>query len=332
MYLSTSIEGRRTSMDLSWSTTARRLSGAVGVAALGWTAYSATSIPHDVPFPRPVPGDAGHVDTLDAGRVATYQLGPGDGDPVLLVHGVHAAASAYDVRPLYTALAMQGWHAVAVDLPGYGHSERSNRTYDPALMTNAVVSVLEKVIQRPAHVIALSLGAEFAAAAALRRPDLVRSLALISPTGMGEYSPRSESGWLGGVLRTPVVGQSLFDLISSRPSIEYFLAKSFVGDVDEGYRAFAWVSSHQHGARFAPAAFLSGALFDPHVFDHIYRRVPQPALVIHDRDPYSSFARLPELVSMPNWSAERLTPTNGLPHFEMLDRTTETLQRFWRSP
>lgn len=60
--------------------TVRRLGGGVPRLALAscaaWTAYSATFIPHDVPLPRPVPGNAGHIDTLTAGRVAVYQMGP----------------------------------------------------------------------------------------------------------------------------------------------------------------------------------------------------------------------------------------------------------------
>jgi len=300
-----------------------------GAAAIAWTAYSALGIGHDVPFPRPVPGESGRLDTPEAGEVATYQMGPDDGRRVLLIHGVHAAASAYDVRPLYTALATRGYRVTAFDLPGYGHSERGDRRYDPEMMVDATTTVLEKVVQAQSHVVALSLGSEFAARAALRRPDLVRSLTLISPTGLDASEGGGNPDWIGALLRAPIVGQALFDAVASRPSIEYFLDKSFTGESDAGYRAFAWASSHQPGARFAPAAFLSGALFDRNIFDDAYTKIGAPGLVVYDRDAYSSFDRLPELTSLPMWSAARLVPSNGLPHFELLGDTIDTLERFW---
>ena len=33
--------------------------------------------------------------------------------------------------------------------------------------------------------------------------------------------------------------------------------------------------------------------------------------------------------SLPMWSAARLVPSNGLPHFELLGDTVDTLERFW---
>jgi pimeloyl-ACP methyl ester carboxylesterase len=269
------------------------------------------------------------LDTPEAGAVATYQMGPVDGQPVMFVHGVHAAASAFDFRPLYTSLAARGYRVTAFDLPGYGHSDRQDRTYDPEIMVDAASAVLEKVVQAPAHLIALSLGSEYAAQTANRRPDLTRSITLISPTGLGPSGTRGRTEWLGTLLRTPIIGQALFDAIASRPSIAYFLGKSFTGEPDPGYEAFAWASSHQPGARFAPAAFLSGALFEPNIYARAYAKVGVPGLVIYDRDPYSSFERLPDLTALPMWEAIRLVPSNGLPHFELLDTMIERLERFW---
>jgi pimeloyl-ACP methyl ester carboxylesterase len=310
------------------ASTTKRLPILAGAAAAAWTAFSATRIPHEVAYPRPVPGEAGTLDTPEAGEVAVYQMGPASGDHVLVVHGVHAAASAFDMRPLYTALAARGFRVTAFDLPGYGHSERHDRTYDSETMTHATTTVLEKVVQTSAHVIGLSLGSEFAAKAAQRRPDLVRSLTLISPTGLERSGSTGNPEWLGSLIRTPILGQAIFDAIASRPSIEYFLDKSFTDEPDVGYRAFAWTSAHQPGARFAPAAFLSGALFDPKIFD-TYAAIACPALVIYDRDPYSSFDRLPELTTLPSWEARRIVPSNGLPHYELLDETLGVLQDFF---
>jgi pimeloyl-ACP methyl ester carboxylesterase len=323
---------------LKWTAkTLRRLPTIATVAGAGWIGYSVFKVDHHAPVPRPVPGTESEIELADAGRVAVYQGDRDTGTPVVLVHGVHAAASAYDMRPLFTGL---GWdrRVITFDLPGFGHSERSDRRYTPELMTDAVIGVLEKVAGEPVDLVALSLGAEYAAAAAVARPDLVRSLTLISPTGLAgstngapSSSPAGASGGkLANLISNPILGQALYDLLVTKPSIRYFLGKSFVGEIDQGYEAFAQLTSHRQGARFAPLAFVTGQLFTPQVEDVVYRKVSCPVMVVYDTDPYSSFDGLPEVAGdMVNWRAVRIAPSAGLPHFELPQETTSALEEFW---
>ncbi len=299
------------------------------LGGLGWTAYSVTSVPHETPLPRPVPGQAGNIDSIGAGAVAVYEMGPEDGEPVLFVHGVHAAASAFDIRPLYTALATRGRRVVALDLPGFGHSQRGDRDYSQTLMATAISDVAEQVVGGQVDVVALSLGSEFAARAARDRPESIRSLTMISPTGFSTAGGGGNPAWLGALVRAPVIGTAIFDLIASRPSISYFLGLNFFGETDPAFETFAWLTAHQPGARHAPAAFLSGQLFDAEAVERLYARVEQPVLVLYDEDPHTSFARLPEFVDRFGWSARRVGPSRGLPHFEALDATIDALERFW---
>ncbi len=79
------------------------------------------------------------------GRLSWYQSAPattsGSPRPLLLVHSVNAVASAYEVKPLYEHYAGQR-PVYAVDLPGFGFSERSDRAYGPRLMTDAIHAML----------------------------------------------------------------------------------------------------------------------------------------------------------------------------------------------
>ena len=50
----------------------------------------------------------------------------GSGAPLLLVHSINAAGSAAEVRPLYERYRARRT-VFAIDLPGYGHSLRSDR-------------------------------------------------------------------------------------------------------------------------------------------------------------------------------------------------------------
>jgi pimeloyl-ACP methyl ester carboxylesterase len=93
---------------------------------------------------------------------------------VLLVHSINAAAGAHEMRPLTDRLAHR--HTVYVpDLPGFGGSARRDIVYTPRLYTDALHAVNAAIRQAhgpsPLPALALSLGCEFLARAAVERPD-----------------------------------------------------------------------------------------------------------------------------------------------------------------
>jgi len=93
----------------------------------------------------------------------------GEGPPLLLVHSVNAAASAAEVRPLFEHFRATRT-VFAIELPGFGLSQRGDRDYSPRLMTDALHAAAAQVRARcgnaPLDAMALSLGCEFLARAA----------------------------------------------------------------------------------------------------------------------------------------------------------------------
>lgn len=289
-------------------------------------AWSALAVDHRVPLGPALPGARSAAEDGSGGTFVLYSDTTGSGAPVLLVHSVNAASSSYEMRPLYTRL--QGERPVwALDLPGFGDSDRRDRPYTPQLMARSITHALDR-IGSPAHVVALSLGCELAARAATERPDLVASLALISPTGFGPR--RDPKGWAGTVLRFPLWAQALYDGIVSRRSIRYFLGKSFAGPVDEMLIDHSYRTSHQPGARHAPLAFIAGDLFTPDAIERLYTSVPVATTILYDHDPFTSFARLPEFIAdRPGWGATRIADTSGLPHWDKPTETANALIAHW---
>ncbi len=298
---------------------------AVAVALGGWVAYSALAVNHRRQLGPALDGERRRLGSERAGMIAWYADDSAGGRPLGLIHSVNAAASAYEMRPLWQrAVGARPVHAL--DLPGFGFSQRGDRTYRPELYAQAIIDWIEESMGAGVDIVASSLSCEFVALAALWRPDLFRSLAFLSPTGL-EAGPTKAPR----VPRPPgsVLEQAFYDLIASRASIRYYLAKSFVGPVDEGMIDYAFDTAHQRDARFAPLAFLSGRLLTPTIRRDVYSRLERPVLVIYDEDPYVDFEGLPEVLARPNWSAERIEPTRGLPHWDEPDRTWTALNRFW---
>ncbi|MCB9419895.1 MAG: alpha/beta hydrolase [Ardenticatenaceae bacterium] len=313
---------------------------AVALPAAAWIVYSKLFIDHNLPLPDAIPAAKIRFNSEAAGSISCYYDKSGSGRPLLLIHSVNAAASAYEMRPLFEHY--RGTRPVyAIDLPGYGFSDRSARKYTVETFEKVIVDLVKNEIGEPVDAVALSLGSEFLARAALAEPDWFRSITLISPSGFnarGEgratqrVSANESSDTAYKILAFPLWGQALFDLIATRRSIKFFLEKSFVGDIANGFVDYGYLASHQPGAANVPLYFVSGRLFTPGVKTAVYEKVTVPSLIIYDEDFYSRFDTLPDLVEQKdNWQAARIVPTRGLPHWEQLPKVVETLNNFWQN-
>lgn len=309
-----------------------RTAAATAAAGLGGgLLYSRFAVDHQLPLPNAVEAQRIHLQAPQAGGYCYYVDATAAGRPLVLIHSVNAGPSAYEMRPLFEHY--RGRRPVyALDLPGFGHAERSDRVYSPQLYADTINHFLSSALSEPADLVALSLGSEFAARTAVDRPDGVRSLALISPTGFGPSNIRTPSDALYRTFAFPLWSQSFFDLLASRRSIRYFLGQSFVGEPPQAFLDYAYATTHRPGARYAPLYFISGQLFTWDARTSLYAQVDRPTLVLYDQDPNVRFDRLAEFVAAnPHWRAERIAPSRGLPHWDQLPATAAALDRFWEA-
>ena len=267
-----------------------------------------------------------------AGPQSCYVGGPRQGAPLLLVHSINAAASAYEVKPVYDWAVARGRRVYAPDLPGFGFSDRSARDYGIRLYTDAVLDALDQIAAdtgpKAVDALALSLGSEFLARAAVEAPGRLRSLALVTPTGFSRGSDRLRGApgtsrelpglrvTFDGSVSGPLWGQALFDLLVSRRSIRYFLQRTYGGqDIDAGLWEYAYLTAHQPGARHAPFAFLSARLFARDI-RAIYEQLSLPVWVPHaTRGDFRDFSTSGWASARANWRFLPM-PTGAMPHFE----------------
>lgn len=273
-----------------------------------------------------------------AGRIAIYAAGPEQsGPPLLLVHSVNAAASAFEVKPLYDHYA-RSRRVYAVDLPGFGQSERGSQNYTARMMTDALHEVIERIRElhdgAPIDVVALSLASEFAARAANERPEVFRTLGFISPTGF-EGKPRDARtpgtlgrGWLLDALYFPLWDRQLFGLLTTRPVMRKFLEKAWgAKQIDEPLLDYCYQTTHQHGARHAPYHFVAGYLFSTDIL-RLYEGLTLPVWMVHGvRGDFIDYRHKSRVASRPNWQISVLE-SGAFPHFEMLEVVTRSYDQF----
>ncbi len=128
------------------------------------------------PAPPPWPGRSVLVD----GSVLHVRDTPGTApgaQPALYVHGLGGSSQNWtDLADLLShRLAGQ-----AIDLPGFGRSEPARRYTLPAF-AHRVIRWIEYADRGPVHLFGNSLGGAISVRVAAARPDLVRTLTLISP-------------------------------------------------------------------------------------------------------------------------------------------------------
>ncbi len=264
-----------------------------------------------------------------AGELAYYANGPTKRStaPLVFVHSINAAASSFEMKPLYDHYAHER-RVYALDLPGYGFSERSDRAYSPVLMQTAITEFIERELRGgPADVVALSLGGEFLALAAQAAPKLFRSLTFISPTGMSANNAASRrNDGIHNFLRVPFWSRPVYDLLTSRPSMNYFLQQSQKRPVNRALVNYAYITSHQPNAEWAPFHFLAGKLWTPTIFE-TYDALTQPSLLIYGRDRFVRYDRADNLRVKPNWKVISLENAGGLAHWDDVKGVTRYVDK-----
>ncbi len=113
-------------------------------------------------------------------RDAIYvRTGPTGGEPALFVHGLGGSSTNWtDLMGLLS----QVLDGEAVDLPGFGRSPAPvDGRYTVGAHARAVIAHLEAGGRGPVHLFGNSLGGAVSTRVAADRPDLVRTLTLISP-------------------------------------------------------------------------------------------------------------------------------------------------------
>lgn len=297
--------------------------------------------------PHVLSGDRREIRDRKAGLVSYYVDGPGlpsktagsaQPPPLLLVHSINAAGSAHEVKPLFDAYKHQR-RTYAIDLPGYGHSERSDRTYDQRLMVDAIHAVVAEICSDnqvdAIDALAVSLSCEFLGKVAVETPEAIRSLAFVSPTGFARITkthgpPEADCRRpnLYRKLSLPLVGKTLFRLLTVPPSIRFFLQKTWGSKhIDEEMFRHCCRVSRYPDAHRAPLHFVAGYLFSADI-PTVFNALAHPVWLSHGvRGDFTDFSRTDNFADKPNW---RITvmDTGAMPYFEITETFIEAYEDF----
>jgi pimeloyl-ACP methyl ester carboxylesterase len=185
------------------------------------------------------------------------QQGRGDGAPVVLLHGFGGNAQVWTAPQ--QALA-EHHNTLAYDLPGHGRSLRAAGSDRTGKMAAAVTQDLAGRGIGQVHLVGHSMGGAVATLMALRTPQMVASMTLLSPGGFGpEINHRLLRRFAGARNREQMLGalENMFGWNHAIPEqlVETLLAERALPGAVEGLNALLDGMLRQRDAEFGQGTF-----------------------------------------------------------------------------
>jgi len=117
--------------------------------------------------------------TLNLDSVDTYYEIHGEGEPLVLIHGLGSSTRDWELQvPAFA----RHFQVISLDLRGHGKSTKPPGPYSLALYAEDTARMIKKLGTEPAHFLGISLGGMVAFQLALDHPKLVRSLIIVNST------------------------------------------------------------------------------------------------------------------------------------------------------
>lgn len=240
----------------------------------------------------------------------------GEGEPVILVHGL--AASLHDWDDLLPDLAKAGYAGYALDLLGHGESEKPRRAHEYTV-ENAYSHFSQWVDSlgrtEPLVLIGHSLGGGLSLLYALRNPERVRALVLVNPFfSTTQLPPILQKVFHHQLINTTLIECTpyrVFRFFVDMTSFNYYIGHRESHVLPEHIR-------YQTALDYTRAA--SGIYNIPRTVPHIngdLTRITQPTLLLWGgRDQTLAPASFPKLAEMlPNLKGTHKFPVCGhVPH------------------
>lgn len=250
----------------------------------------------------------------DSAAASDTQLRPGPedqpSDAVLMIHGYASSLATWAAN--FDSLASQQ-RVIAVDLKGFGESDKPSGDYRPIDQATLLVHLLDKLGLRKVHVVAHSWGASVALALALNFPERVDRLVLMSAWVYDAQLPM-----FFRLARVPGVGEALFAMYyREQPNLRIggaFYDKSLVSEaLIEAIEA----AYQRPGAVAAAHATAKGQVFRD--MQQHYPELQNETLLIWGREDHTSGVEVGEKLEATLANAQLMVlPRCG--HLPMIER------------
>jgi pimeloyl-ACP methyl ester carboxylesterase len=271
--------------------------------------------------------------TVDLDGPVHYIDFGGEGNPLVMVHGL--GGSALNWAAVGPELSKQ-YHAVAIDLAGFGQTPLFRRSATLGANANLVHRFAEQVFGDPVILIGNSMGGHIGILEAGDHPTSVRALILVDPAVPGLRAIRPQAGLLGvtAAISIPGLAEIVVDRRVRRLGAERLVQETIsmvAADptrIDPALMEAHVLLTRERGnlGRQNSRAFLQATrslglrMADPRFWIKV-RKVKAPTLVVHGAlDRLIPVSAVRDLVRRrPDWTLEVLEGVGHVPMMETPD-------------
>ncbi|MGL5132156.1 MAG: alpha/beta fold hydrolase [Planktothrix sp.] len=210
--------------------------------------------------------------------------------PLVFLHGFGGGSSAYEWSKVYPAFVNE-YQILAPDLIGWGRSEHPAKNYKIEDYLTTITEFLEQTCSTPAIVIASSLTAAITIRVAIQRPDLFKSLILVTPSGLSDFGKDYGGSLFSQIVKTPFLDRVLyFTGIANSSGIYSFLQNRQFAQPNRIYPEIVEAylkSAQQPNAEYAALSFVGGDLcFDLSLY--ITQLITPTAIIWGEKSSFTS--------------------------------------------
>jgi len=257
----------------------------------------------------PMPGEPKTAHYAKVAGARVRYIDKGEGSPVVLIHGFASSLDAWDT--VIPSLA-KTHRVIALDLKGFGWTDRPEGDYSPAAEAELVLALLDQLDVKQAAIVAHSWGSSVALALTLAKPERVTKIALYDAWVYEEQLPTTFL-----VARANGLGELIFGLFyDQRPDERMALAfydKDILTErlVEEVEKAL-----DRPGTSAAALAAVRGQHFTEQQAK--YKTIEKPTLLLWGREDVVTTLKFGERLSkeMPH---ARLVVYPQCGHFPMIE-------------
>ena len=151
-----------------------------------------------------------------------HYIKKGHGRPLILLHSLTIGSSH---REFYKSIDILSEHftVYAVDLPGYGYSDKPKITYTAFIYASFINKFITDVIKSPCSIIGANGGGMLATIAAKLFSSNIIKLMLVSPTGISDSMAENDNVYTRTINELPIVGETIYTSSVSKSNIKKFL-------------------------------------------------------------------------------------------------------------
>ena len=159
-------------------------------------------------------------------RVFFFEAGITDKPNIVMIHGLGDEADTW--RHVFLPLSMN-YHVVALDLPGFGRSDKPHIGYTPKFLMETIIHLIDQLGMKSVILMGNSLGGILSHALAFKYPERIIGLILVDGAIL-QLSPMRDINF--ALMRIPLLGEWFYTHLRKNPDAAFNSLRPVYHDLD----------------------------------------------------------------------------------------------------